>query len=251
MPAKLAKYVNRIERLDSIRFLAALWVAISHEAIPLKPLATEPTTKLILAGVQSTFSGTAAVMVFFIVSGLCIHLPYSGGKKVPILHFLIRRYVRVGLPLLAIIVVAQLLGSRSQDNLAAVAWSVYAELFYYSIYPLMFWLAQRVGWTPLISCSLLLSISVSIAHGNETVLPSLGWMAWFWGLPVWLLGCLLADHVRERRSPPPAFLRRSGPGGYLLGYAACSSSGWQIDRRSRSAILIRCWRSRCWPTVGC
>ena len=89
MAAKISNYVNRIERLDSIRFLAALWVAISHGAIPLKPLVDEPTAKMILAGVQSTFSGTAAVMVFFIVSGLCIHLPYSGGKVVPVLHFLI------------------------------------------------------------------------------------------------------------------------------------------------------------------
>lgn len=187
----------RIARLDSIRFLAALCVALSHGALPLKALAVDPVTKVLTAGIMSSFNGVAAVMIFFIVSGLCIHLPYAGAKTVPVLHFLIRRYLRVGLPLLAICAIAHLMGSRAEGNLQAVTWSVYAELFYYSIYPLVFWLARRFGWMPLIGCSVLFSIVISIQNLGATYIWELGWLTWLWGLPIWLSGCLLADHLRN------------------------------------------------------
>ena len=73
----------RIARLDTIRLLAAVWVAISHGAMPLKPLADTGPLRLIAAVAQDSFSGVAAVIVFFIVSGLCIHLPYTGVSAVP------------------------------------------------------------------------------------------------------------------------------------------------------------------------
>jgi peptidoglycan/LPS O-acetylase OafA/YrhL len=53
----------RLEGLDTIRFIAALWVAISHGAVPLKPLADLPVLKMLLGA------------------------------------FLMRRYLRVGIPL--------------------------------------------------------------------------------------------------------------------------------------------------------
>jgi peptidoglycan/LPS O-acetylase OafA/YrhL len=196
MSAKL-----RIERLDSVRFLAALWVAISHDAVPLKSLTNEPAARMMLSILTSSFNGVAAVMVFFIVSGLCIHLPYTGGRTVPVLPFLVRRYLRVGLPLLAILAIAHTVGQRSEINLAGVTWSVYAELFYYSLYPMMFWLAKRFGWIPLIGSALLLAAAVVIKNWGAPLISNLGWMAWVWGLPIWLSGCLLADYLRTRPAP--------------------------------------------------
>ena len=71
----------RIRRLDTIRFLAALWVALSHGAIPWQSLSDERYSALALKALGASFSGVCAVMVFFIVSGLCIHLPQVGGRK--------------------------------------------------------------------------------------------------------------------------------------------------------------------------
>jgi hypothetical protein len=50
-----------IARLDTIRFLAALWVAIFHGAIPLKPLADHGFIRLGLAFVEDSFDGIGPV----------------------------------------------------------------------------------------------------------------------------------------------------------------------------------------------
>ena len=197
---KLNSWV-RIDRLDSIRFLAAGWVAISHGALPLKPLADGPILKFILNATTSSFNGVAAVVVFFIISGLCIHLPYSSSRELPIVPFLLRRYVRIGFPLLAISFLAQISGPASVAALKQVTWSVYAELFYYSLYPFVFWLVPRVGWKTLILIAAVFSLTISVQHLHGTHISSLGWEAWVWGLPVWLTGCLLADQIRKGKLP--------------------------------------------------
>jgi peptidoglycan/LPS O-acetylase OafA/YrhL len=189
-----------IARLDTIRFLAALWVAISHGTIPLKPLANSGALRLAFAFIQDSFSGVAAVMVFFIVSGLCIHLPYSGRSAVPLLPFLARRFLRVGLPLAVILLLAHLAGE--DGPLRAVTWSVYAELFYYSIYPLLFRMAQRWGWMPQIAISSVIAAAISVWFVRETLVSNLGWPAWLWGLPIWISGCLMADWLCGGRVPP-------------------------------------------------
>jgi len=186
----------RIARLDSIRLLAAIWVVLSHEAIQWKALSDAPGAKFLLAAINASFSGIAAVMVFFIVSGLCIHLPQATGRPLPIAPFLLRRYCRIGMPLLAISAVAEILGQRSVAALGNVTWSLYAELFYYSLYPMIYWASQRIGWGALISASSVLSIGVAFSNLGQTHIPPLGWLAWVWGLPIWMAGCLMAERLR-------------------------------------------------------
>jgi peptidoglycan/LPS O-acetylase OafA/YrhL len=85
---------QRIENLDAVRFVAAAWVAISHGALPFKSLLSDsdPGLRLIAGALTSTFNGQAAVMVFFIVSGLCIHWPNIGAHSLRVGEFLARRY---------------------------------------------------------------------------------------------------------------------------------------------------------------
>jgi peptidoglycan/LPS O-acetylase OafA/YrhL len=200
-PIKKASADMHIARLGTIRFLAAVWVAISHEAIPLKPFADSGLARFVLACVQDSFSGIAAVMVFFIVSGLCIHLPYSGKSRVPLVSFLVRRYLRIGAPLIAILIVAWIAGRNSEDRLNLVAWSVYAELFYYSLYPLLFRFANRWGWTVLIAISSAGAVAVALTYSDELNFVNVGWPVWVWGLPIWCSGCALADILRSGRIP--------------------------------------------------
>lgn len=194
-----------IHRLDTIRFLAALWVAVSHGMLPLEPFVDGGLIRLALSVVQDSFDGVAAVIVFFVVSGLCIHSPYSGKLSVPLGPFFVRRYLRVGLPLVVILFISSVIGSQVAARLDAVTWGVYAEIFYYSIYPLLFSARKRWGWGPQIALSSLVTIAISFWFLRRTHLPALGWWVWLWGLPIWISGCVLADWFRSGRFPALPF----------------------------------------------
>ncbi|MDD2808228.1 acyltransferase family protein [Rhodoferax sp.] len=69
--------MNKIRGLDSIRALAALWVFLSHLGKPPLPdyfLAFGNTTfiNLTQSALGVLFNGVTAVMVFFVISGVCI-----------------------------------------------------------------------------------------------------------------------------------------------------------------------------------
>ena len=184
---------RRIDALDAIRFVAAFWVAMGHGAFPLRDVASS----FPLRAFASSFDGVSAVMVFFIVSGFCIHLPYVGARALPTVKFLVRRYVRIGIPLTASLCVMHLLGGGASEMGHAVLWSVYAEIVYYTIYPLLYVLMRRVGWGVLIKVSGITSCALVFAHLNYLRPWEFGTLTWLWGLPIWLSGCLLAEGFRK------------------------------------------------------
>ncbi len=72
--------MNKIIGLDSIRFICATWVVFDH--LGLFPLlqginTSNPIGFVINAAYNITVSGLAAVTVFFVISGLCIHYPHK------------------------------------------------------------------------------------------------------------------------------------------------------------------------------
>ena len=75
---------GRIRGLDTLRFLAAFVVVVSH--IPLLPISVAHSGVRIgvfLEALQrSLFNGTAAVVVFFLISGFVIHHPYAQTTRV-------------------------------------------------------------------------------------------------------------------------------------------------------------------------
>ncbi len=192
MPTRSA---GHIVRLDAIRLVAAAWVVLSHGLIPWKQLTDQPVLKFGFTAIGASFSGISAVMVFFIVSGLCIHLPNVDGRPLATVPFLVRRFVRVGFPLIVMLAIAQLFGAGSVAALADVTWSLYAELFYYALYPVLYVAARRWGWMPLIVAASLLSVIICITHRDQLQVSHLGWITWVWGLPVWLSGCRLAERL--------------------------------------------------------
>ena len=170
---------------------------MSHGALPLKEAIATPDWLHRAASVfQSLFDGTSAVMLFFIVSGFCIHLPYTNTGKLPIVQFIVRRYVRIGGPLLAILLIMEIVGGEASIRGHEVLWSIYAELIYYTIYPLFFGLAKRCGWLLLIAISSVVTLVIATTHLRELFLWQLGSLTWLWGLPVWLSGCALAQSFR-------------------------------------------------------
>ncbi|MFD2332194.1 acyltransferase family protein [Cohnella sp. GCM10020058] len=111
---------KRITQLDSIRGLASLSVFFSH----IWPLFPGPFTSYLYVNtpVRMAVYGHGAVMLFFVLSGFVLTLPFLGHLKVSYKQFLIKRFFRIYIPYLAAIVVA-MIAFRSSDPIQGLgAW---------------------------------------------------------------------------------------------------------------------------------
>jgi peptidoglycan/LPS O-acetylase OafA/YrhL len=200
-PAILARPVTadnrRVVGLDSLRFIAAMWVVFSHfGGLPIADAIDKnhPVGFFIHGVLRNLFAGPAAVMVFFVISGFCIHYPYRLPGRFQLLSYLSRRYLRIGIPLVAAICLSRPLGVNLRLFQNSVLWSLFAELIYYSIYPLLRRLRGRFGWNKLIVVSLGLALGTLIIHpASKDYTPFGNSLNWLLGLPCWLLGCRIAE----------------------------------------------------------
>jgi len=188
----------RILGLDTFRFIAALWVVFCH-------CGSFPLTDGIDAGsfigrhiqgfYNNLFPGVPAVTVFFVISGFCIHYPYRGANTFELFPYLTRRYIRIGIPLIA----AVLLAGPFHVNLSffqdSILWSLVAELIYYTLYPFLRILKTRFGWNKILACSFLAAFAViaGLYPSAMDYAPSGSALSWLICLPCWLMGCLLAE----------------------------------------------------------
>ena len=197
---------ERVSGLDSVRFVCALWVFFGHGH---QPPVTNPfdVGTLLYWGFRGIYgnlwSGPAAVIVFFVVSGFCIHYPFAKREdNLPVLAFLARRWVRLGLPMAIAIPLAQLHGQSLALFEETLLWSLLAELVYYSIYPLLrnVW-TRHASWLPMLAVAFFLALIVLCTNPGAVEYPKYGpWLNWVLGLPCWLMGCLLADWIRSGRT---------------------------------------------------
>ncbi|MBC7944069.1 MAG: acyltransferase [Burkholderiales bacterium] len=198
--------MSKIQGLDSIRFICALFVVIYHIGAP--PIFGDSTHGLshLLAGIfRELFNGPAAVIVFFVISGFCIHYPHRNGVPVALNAFYTRRLLRIGLPLLVVEAVSEYAGVRREAMQHGIVWSLIAEIIYYLTYPLLLTLRHRFGWSRMIAVSfgiawaIVLLLPDSQIQVFDTLAEPGDYAAygsalnWLIGLPCWLLGCLLAE----------------------------------------------------------
>jgi peptidoglycan/LPS O-acetylase OafA/YrhL len=199
-----SKVYKHFEFLDGVRFLCALWVIFSHLGAPPVfrvlsenvPGALSSYFVLLQRGFGVTFNGTAAVVVFFVISGFCIHYPYANGKQLRVPAFYLARGTRIGIPTLVALAFASLLPDGLRDM--GVVWSLYAEAIYYFLYPVLLRLFRKFGiYTVLIGS---FSISIALSQFPDTMGGYL-WcygvgLTWLLCLPMWILGCVVAESVR-------------------------------------------------------
>ena len=140
----------RVEIIDVFRFFAALWVMLGHAGpFPLLEGVTKShLSGLVFRGVYNNlFVGPPAVIVFFVISGYCIHRPFRDIARLPLLTYFTRRYVRILFPMAFAILLAKPVGFPLPLFHDSILWSLVAELIYYTIYPILRPLATRIGWT--------------------------------------------------------------------------------------------------------
>lgn len=198
--------------LDALRFVLAFWVAVGHfEMIPLwgDPSSGVGLWHLFKHGWNTIVFGTPAVIVFFVISGFCIHLPFRGSAKIGVGHYYLRRYTRILIPVTGALLITIMLGYRltflGEHSILweSPLWSLACEEIYYALYPILRWLRNRFGWERLQGTSFLVSVVVSLSHPRaETwhVYGPLGTAMIL--LPVWLLGCLLAEQAESLPAAP-------------------------------------------------
>ena len=192
---------RRVNGLDSIRFLCAFVVMLFHLGLMNDRLYGQSKTGLTKVAIgifNSFFNGQAAVIVFFLISGFCIHYPYRANREFSIWPFYVRRFIRILVPAGVCYLGMRLLfhdRGRFQDS---VLWSVICEIIYYLIYPQLLYLRRKSNWPLLvlisfIAAGLLISTHLDLLSYGLHSYIALNWYTWIVGLPCWILGCWLAE----------------------------------------------------------
>lgn len=205
VPARSKESRARLAGIDSIRFVSALVVLFGHLGLLKERLhgSAEPGLIKIAFGVfNNLFNGPAAVIVFFVISGFCIHYPFRNGRPLGIMPFFSRRFIRIVPPALVFMFFLRfIIGDHSgvQDT---VLWSVVCETIYYFIYPALLYLRKKSSWILLIAISyscvaVMVALHADLLISSQYAYTAFGWATWIIGLPCWLLGCWLAEHYQS------------------------------------------------------
>lgn len=131
---------QRVKQLDSVRGLAALSVVIYHFLLvfPLIESDTFGQSQFWLVNLlkytplRAICAGYQAVLLFFLLSGFVLSLPFYQGKEGTYLSFIIKRICRIYLPYLCAVIFAVLLDTLcSRHGIAGLSgwlnrtWKVY------------------------------------------------------------------------------------------------------------------------------
>ncbi len=177
-----------IKGLDTLRIVLASWVVLAHIPPPW------PVESRVIKGVLGNlFTGHAAVLVFFIVSGFCIHIA-TRDRQLDLKSYFMRRQIRIVLPLLVLCLIGYLLGSF---RFKAVLWSLVCEEIYYVAYPLALSFRRRCSsWYPVLGAATAVSLTILLLTSHQGLPPQSGYgLTAAFLYPAWLLGCVLAEQV--------------------------------------------------------
>ncbi len=190
---------KRFVALDSLRGLAAITVVILHFLImwlPADGASLSRHQSWLLALLSPLFAGSDAVILFFVLSGFVLAMPFLQGRVQPYPRFVLRRIVRIYLPYYGALAAAfaaagiwrghryinhwaqpfwnepwnlglvvnhlLLIGVYKTHPYDFVIWTLVEEMRISLIFPLLFWLVMRRGWKSAFMAALLISCLASL-----------------------------------------------------------------------------------------
>ena len=228
---------NHFEWIDILRGLAALGVVLHHARVDLwvgwNEIRMHPDQFSSFDRMAAWLSAPlpflgSGVMLFFLLSGFCIHYPTALAKGIELKSYAPRRVLRILPPYLAAVGFSLLVewicrsrfGAGSSDAQAVwktifmaqnyppspgqllsnpSLWSLPVEMELYLVYPLIFWLGQRIGGKLVLA-----AVAVVSAVALGLVLSGVSWLegnfAKYW--IIWCCGALLAHFIKQKNLPP-------------------------------------------------
>ncbi len=195
--------MERIKGLDTFRFICAFIVVLGHLRAP--ELTGFYGVKYVQGVLNNSFVGIAGVMIFFIISGFCIHYPYSSGRSLNIQTFYKQRILRIGIPAIIAVALYWLLF----NVLLGVVWSLICEVIYYLLYPIILNIQSRISLNKILVIAFFFSIVISgftdyySTEYNGNFHRNGFLITWIIGLPVWLLGVKAANDI--------SYIKKSNP----------------------------------------
>jgi peptidoglycan/LPS O-acetylase OafA/YrhL len=190
------KVDTRVRGLDTIRFFLAIWVAIAHFWVPLDIDKSGIVGKAIVGLYTNFVNGHAAVIVFFVISGFCIHYPYRYKQELLLFPYFSRRHLRIWIPIAVAAICGMPFGLKYTLLERSILWSLFAEEIYYVIYPILLFLRRRFGWKKILFFAYIGASAIVSSNPTINDYASYGpYLTWLLGLPCWLLGCCLAERA--------------------------------------------------------
>jgi peptidoglycan/LPS O-acetylase OafA/YrhL len=162
-----ANGTGRVLPISSIRFVLAMWVVLAHFSIPiLRDHKQMDILGVFRALVNTAFNGPAAVIVFFVISGFCIHFPNRNGLVMRSWKlYYARRYLRTLIPMMAALGLALPLKVPFGLFSDSVLWSLLCEEIYYFLSSIA--LLAGSNWMAIPDGIVLGSICHYSAHGSS------------------------------------------------------------------------------------
>jgi len=177
---KTAPANTRFRALDSLRGLAALVVVFTHiyNVVPIPLHQAHPYLDLPLAVLSA--AGQFSVIIFFVLSGFVLSLPYWNAKNQSYTSYMTRRFFRLYLPYAFAVLVAAFLCEALTDPASRLGWllpvspqivrehllmtgvgrestvldgplwTLIIEMRVSLIFPLLFLAVRRFGWAAII-----------------------------------------------------------------------------------------------------
>ena len=240
------KSTSHFEWIDFLRGISAVGIVLFHVRVDLwigwEAIITKPSSfssfdfATALLSIPIPFFGSA-VMLFFLVSGFCIHYPYAAlGRSLELKSYSLRRFLRIYPPYLAVVILGVLIewvrnhyfglemsslakiintgfmvqnfeqGADHQMFANPSLWSLPIELQLYIVYPLFYFILIRSGikWALVLSgvvsigaLGLLLVANTDLYSHSRTY--QVGDFPIYW--IIWCAGALLAEWAKREQLP--------------------------------------------------
>jgi peptidoglycan/LPS O-acetylase OafA/YrhL len=218
----------RFRSLDSLRGIAAFLVVLTHCYFEIPESARKALPYLDFPLYSIAAAGRFCVMLFFVLSGFVLSLPYFAGKHPGYGSYLIRRFCRLYLPYAFAVLSAALLFlfihqdpwpehvlaahllmtgvGKDSTNLDSPIWTLIIEMRISIIFPILVWVVSRFGWwgvcagvvTALFCCELNMMLGasgVTAAHVGQTFTGAVLLTVRY--VPLFLFGIITAGRLGE------------------------------------------------------